>query len=982
MPFYSSTIPSNLVVSGVTYIRGATGPTGPIGITGFSITGPTGASGASYVISSIENYVFGITYTNNTFVSFGVTAPSGSILRVANPNLKIQETGNSTHFSLFAGFSGNNPYHLLFKSLKVEGEATAGISFDSFYIESPSAPSSIFGRTGGLLYLDSGTGPGDLSAVPTRDSTTRYNRDITSPVSGSLLGLTLDNFTFKINQDYTTQFKVGYTGNLNWINVENDKVNEVLNQVDVSYALTSNSSGIFNRTDQGIFITVKDEDGNLYPKMSFRVEGITFIDTPEFIGVALTGPIQIDMIGKGITYSNQTYSSSIIGSCCYCTNDPEGTGSIVSRTCIDYVNKAFCENIKGNFSFKSCNERYLTGDCYSGGVCCVNGICIETNKEVCNKVFGTFFQNIRCSELNIKGGCPDTCTVSDNDASCCVSGTCYSLPLSDASQDICRGLNGIYAEVPCEERNCCIDGIYGACCFGKTECIDNLTPKECMEQGGIYQGPTSVCANSSCCTDTLENRIASTRVLTDANIEITNSLQIGDYFEGGIVAGFVGYPPPSGFDTSGYFARGEVISEIENAKGTGIKNYIAVNGVFNSRLNCNCSNFSPSRYVTSKNLGDSSGKILIKDIKSLSGYPDKYKLTFYNRLSDVCFTEDSKSCNDGGGTNKKYGFNSILAYKQFAKHIHGENIPNAWVLVVAPEDFGDTLSFGMSMSVSGFSVPSYMKNYTDSLWQNNVLTPYGTTVFDGLLNTRLFDETTIERNTWFIRNNYIIDGTPKTIDPLAMLRFKHSKANYWQSAIDENLITTNETYFKEKYKEMWYAVNNQTTALYQISSKNKQMYNGYSDWYIPSALELNMMYHNLDAINQGIIYNSNSSSWKTISNQNKYWSSTTGGKVIEIKSAESGSFGVKNYENYNFSLEDPLSSPDGLLDTWKKYKTTQAHRAYTQDFSTGKMVSLLKSSQQAKLRACRMIPIYFKTKNYENQFEYSFKTMNTCSSCR
>jgi len=978
MPFYSSTIPSNLVVSGVTYIRGATGPTGPIGITGFSITGPTGISGPLYISSEIFGYTFGITYTNNIFVSFGITAPNGSSTKPALSDFVIQETGDASNFSLFAGFSG--PYHLLFKTIKVEGEVTAGISFDSFYIESPAATTSIFGRTGGLLYLNAGTGPGNLSATPTKDTTTRYNRNITTPVLGSLLGITLDNFTFKVNQDYTSQFKTGYTGNLNWINVENNKVNQVLNEVNISYSLTSNTSGVFNRTDQGVFITVKDEDGNLYPKISFRAEGITHNNNPESVGVALTGPVQIDIIGKGITYSNQTYSSSIVGSCCYCTNDQEGTQSVVNRTCFDYVNKTFCENIKGNFSFKSCNERYLTGDCYSGGVCCVNGVCIETNKEVCNKVFGTFFENIRCLDLNLKGGCPNTCNVSNEDASCCVNGTCYSLPLSDASEEICRGLEGVYAEVSCDERNCCIDGIYGACCFGKTSCVDNLTPKECADQGGVYQGPTSICSSSSCCTDTLENRIKASRVITDENIEVKGDLQIGDYFAGGIVAGFVGYPPPSGFDTSGYFAKGEIISEIENVKSSGVKNYVAVNGVFNSKLNCNCSNFSPSRYVSSKNLGNSNGKILLKDIKSLSGYSDKYRLTFYNRLTDVCFDEENKACNDGG--YKKYGFNSVLAYKQFSKQIHGETIPNAWILIVAPEDFGDSVSFGMSMSVSGFNIPEYMSNYTDNLWQNNLLTPYGTTVFDGLLNTRLFDETSIERNTWFIKNNYIINGSLISIDPLAMLRFKHTKATYWQSAIDEAQIINNESYFKEKYKEMWYAVNTQNTALYQISAKNKQIYNGYSDWYIPSALELNMVYHNLDKINQGIIYNSTNSSWKTMSHQDKYWTSTTGGKVIEVKSVNSGLFGAKSYENYNFSLENPISSTDVLMDTWKKYKTTQAHRAYTQDFSTGKMVSLLKSSPQAKLRACRMVPIYFKTNNFDNQFEFSFKTMNTCSSCR
>jgi hypothetical protein len=179
---------------------------------------------------------------------------------------------------------------------------------------------------------------------------------------------------------------------------------------------------------------------------------------------------------------------------------------------------------------------------------------------------------------------------------------------------------------------------------------------------------------------------------------------------------------------------------------------------------------------------------------------------------------------------------------------------------------------------------------------------------------------------------------------------------------------------------MWYAVNNETTALYHISDKNKQSYNGYSDWYIPSALELNIIYYNMDAINSGLIYNA-ASGWTTLS-PSKYWSSTTGGKLLDSKTSQSGEYGMKTYDPQNNSLEGIVTIGDPLTDTWRKYKLAQAHRAYTQDFSTGKMVSSLKSSSTAKLRACRMVPIYFKNKDFKNQFEYSFKSLYTCSSCR
>jgi hypothetical protein len=116
-----------------------------------------------------------------------------------------------------------------------------------------------------------------------------------------------------------------------------------------------------------------------------------------------------------------------------------------------------------------------------------------------------------------------------------------------------------------------------------------------------------------------------------------------------------------------------------------------------------------------------------------------------------------------------------------------------------------------------------------------------------------------------------------------------------------------------------------------------------------------------------------------INPQNNYWSSTTGGRLLENNSKTSG---VKIYEAPNYGLENLSSSADSLLDTWKNYKVAQAHRAYTQNMNSGKMISALKSVSSARLRACRMVPIYFKNKDNMDQFEFSFKSLNTCTSCR
>jgi hypothetical protein len=968
MSFGSSNIPNILIAPGVNSVTGSTGATGPTGITGYSLTGPTGSDGIQFLSTKIVGTTLGITYENNTGFFLTTTSPAGSSSRDPNPNFIVGETGSSEDFSIYGGITAD-PYKFIFKSIKLTGEVTGGISLSSFYISSPGTTNAAIGSTGSLMYITVGANFGrDVDG--TNDAITKYSRSIITPTAGSFNGITLDTFSFKITQHFDTEFRTGYTGNINWINATNANVSNVLNAITVKSSLVSGGSGI-TRTDQAVFITVKDEDNNIYPKVSFRTEGITLHRAPH----AVTGAFEMNIIGKGITYSTETYKNQIIGSCCYCST---GNSSIVNRKCLDYSTESFCDSIGGNFNFKSCNNRYLSDDCYSGGACCANGTCFETDDILCEKARGSFYPNVRCSEL--ENGCPSSCPVT---ASCCVNGECYELSASPASIDLCKELGGRYeAGLTCGERNCCVEGFIGACCFGVDDCKDDTTPAECKALGGVYQGPTSLCSSSICCKDSdTEPTFRSISITTDNTEEIPTDLKIGDSFGGGIVAGFVGYPPAA-FDNDGYFAKGEIISEIENNTINSVKRYVAVNGTYNGSLRCNCSNFSPSRYVTLNELGKSNGRVLVTDVKSLSGVRDYLDLTFYNRLSDTCLSTENKPCNEKSAEYKKYGYNSILAYKQLSKQIHGDNIPNAWVLIVAPEDFNTTnVSFGMSMSVNAFTVSSEMSNYSNTLWQNNISTPYGTTVFDGLLNTRMFDETSIERNTWFIPNNYTVAGKLETIDPLAYDRFKHSRVSYWQSDIDQTKISRSSDYFKSKYKEMWNAINTSSTALYHISEKNKQSYNGYSDWYIPSALELNIVYYNIDSINTGIIYHSTGSSVK-LSTDSLYWSSTTGGKMVDSRAVGTNGASVKTYQQQNYSLEAPISSSDVLTDSWKSYKLAQAHRAYTQDFGTGKMISSLKTEQVAKVRACRMVPIYFKAKDQQNQFEFSFKSLNTCTSCR
>ena len=41
----------------------------------------------------------------------------------------------------------------------------------------------------------------------------------------------------------------------------------------------------------------------------------------------------------------------------------------------------------------------MSDDCYSGGACCANGTCFETDSLLCEKAHGSFYPNVRCNEL-------------------------------------------------------------------------------------------------------------------------------------------------------------------------------------------------------------------------------------------------------------------------------------------------------------------------------------------------------------------------------------------------------------------------------------------------------------------------------------------------------------------------------------------------------------------------------------------------------
>ena len=228
--FGSSNIPSILITSGVNSVTGSTGATGPKGITGFSITGPTG-SDVQFVSTEIVGTILGITYENNTGFFLSATAPAGSSSRDPSPNFIVGETGSAEDTSIYGGIDLLDPYKFYFKTIKLVGEVTGGISLSSFYISSPGVTNSAVGTTGSLMYVTRGANGFGTAIDGTNDANTKYFRSIITPTAESFKGITLDTFKFKINQHFDTEFVKGYTGNINWINASDANVSNVLNAI-------------------------------------------------------------------------------------------------------------------------------------------------------------------------------------------------------------------------------------------------------------------------------------------------------------------------------------------------------------------------------------------------------------------------------------------------------------------------------------------------------------------------------------------------------------------------------------------------------------------------------------------------------------------------------------------------------------------------------------------------------------------------------
>ena len=341
---------------------GATGPTGPIGPTGS--TGPIGATGLTgigiHFITKIDNN--GITVHLTDELKISVTGISGNAptdfttLAETNPYDLIAATGASPmSFYLGGGALGLTAY---FKSIKPVNGLSMVYSNNDLVFKGVTSSSYALGLSGSVL-MSLGNTASPIIDV-NGDRVFRY-QTVTSGITTQHLA------TAVLGAFYQTKSSQGIT-NVNLLNVLNI-TDHVQNFYDasVNYFYVSGNTWESKQVYHSTFGVVTGANQTI---------GITFNTSPIF------------------NTSNTTkFGDKTVGSCCYC-DDNDG-----KKTCKDYVNKSYCETVLGGiFSFKPCSGRRIE-DCDDFGACCINGICVNTTKFVCEKFGGNFDASASCSAL-------------------------------------------------------------------------------------------------------------------------------------------------------------------------------------------------------------------------------------------------------------------------------------------------------------------------------------------------------------------------------------------------------------------------------------------------------------------------------------------------------------------------------------------------------------------------------------------------------
>ena len=998
----SSVIPvSAIITEGPRGFTGITGPTGNRGPTGESLrgfTGPTGIGiiGVTYVVGG------GISFTNsrgNTlYASFsGITGTSydGETPRGILLATGLTQLGYSVLYSYVDSYVLNNEAivepnspdinpisgqtALYVRTLEFSGSALKGKSADSSYIYLDGktfGAARPIGNTGEILYV---SGANAFKSVDQSKYTEATN----------LLSVALgpDRHPIHNNQNVQTGTFVfgqnisGFSGPTGYAFFQNDFGQFSINNNKYQSAETQKKS------DVTLQIGTTGSDS-----LTFKFFGVTFDSANKF-----TPQIQTD---------------DNFGSCCFCQSDT------TEIKCLDYVSNSYCVEVGGSFSTSSCLNRISSGDCYNEGACCVNGKCINTSLEKCVQYKGTFFPGEVCAASGQDSSyftCPNTCDVIDpTKGKCCFRGFCFDLTKFECDSLPGAKFNPGVCESPVDQT-CCGD-LIGACCE-KSGSEYNCRQKHPSQCTGIFHGANTQCAEVECCG----KNFIETYFNSSTDCRLTSNqpcLPIGTKIGGGYLVGVVGMPSPCSSYGNPLVAYGQPLACRVHPRGSVVgpnsfywnfKNCGGANGSALGAFGAYASDVNFEYFLRTKssdtvnlNYADNAlNKCLLKfgtpyiqqtykDITSIQGVQTtvqwldniQYVGSIEYNLSNGFFAYPV------GGAEVSLNYiipekhsNESPNYKYLAEKYYGaNNIHMLWALIVAPDDAYSSSNVIWGMEEGRARLEGYNEE------------PITSFAVDGLLMTRIFDESSKENpNLWFRDSQ----GTGKDLKAYDRFAFYNptniTKRTNWNLSVVENTIETNINVFKQNYSEMWDTNNPQNSCTKQISILNQTSYEGYNDWYIPSITELNYIYENVDAINASILVNSE----QLIDTNSDYWSSTT---VSYLKSwSASNHLDYTSYQieetptsqNKNSKYRFIASDFSGLNDK-KAYElslnVSAGENMLVQSFvQNGNNAGLVSSKNRklfgAKLRPVRRIPIIIGSSSDDIQSILDSYNFSNCNSC-
>ena len=1011
------------VISGPAGPAGPCGPEGPIGPTGFSFPGNTGPTGVG--IDSISYLNKGICFHNsngNTFyvqfpgitgVSYLNNIPQGILIAKGLTAGNVNLAGYSVLYSYVDRFisnneviiqppistyenSTNNEIYLKLRTIEAGGQSLKGISSDSSYIyivgNTYNSNNFIVGNTGEVLYV---------------------KNNLLYSILNSKYDETLDLLDIPMSADRHSIF-----GNQN------------INNTTYNFSL-QNISGIASLTGIGFF-NVKYGDFQIDSNNHILVENPALAKTTLYLGT--TGSDTLTFKFVGVTYSNQStfqpqaIGATGIGSCCFCDNS-----SGIQINCTDYVSREYCSAIGGNFNVGSCSGRISSGDCYVEGACCVNGKCINTYLEKCLEYRGTFYPGELCSSGSSSPyfTCPaNICPSSTVTGKCCRRGFCLTL-----TEPECIAIpDAVFTPgAPCSsptDSTCCAN-LLGACCELVTasgesnyQCTQK-TASACAN--GIFHGIGTSCTEVECCGKNFSQSYFNSSESCSVNT-IQPCFPIGTKIGGGYLVGVIGAPSPCNSFQSPLFAYGQPLTCRVMPRGEqlgsqasswpwknckGIPGY-APGTTFTRACELNIKYFArtKSSNTIDLNYNDNGTKnCLVKygcphiqqtafDELYLSGkfteirWPDEIQFIGsedYNELNGR-FAYPIASAMDLNYLVTEINSDISPTYKYLAKQVYGENsVHMLWALILAPDDAYNGVKVSWGMSEGRTTLTSYN------------LEPITSFAVDGLLATRLFDETSKQNPRLWFRGTSNQDN--KAYDRFAFYTSVINDKSNWPSGTSENDIENDINKFSQKYIEMWDLNNPQNSAIRQISLLNQSQYNGYSDWYIPSIVELNYIYQNYTGdLATEIVLNEDDQMQPT-----EYWSSTS---VCYLKNWDLQD--PYNYGKYEDFAESPILNTKnrffredypGLNDKTAyelSLNTCAGEHMLTQRFNIGStdnenrcttsitnvqtnnaglIESFSRKNGRAVLRPVRRIPIIVGCINDNIETYINSSYFNTCNSC-